>query len=295
MARAVTRTWYRIVLARPGGVPFLVAAEGEHLGVAIATAEKFAATKGEANPPFAIAVERATEAVPLGESVGKQHVVALSEDVSATPVFRWPRGVLPRLGHPIAASRGYVVHPDPKMLVVEAQTDATHVSDLFLGLLEKLPSADNLEIRVLDHFENSATANGPTMTDVWLTSRVDGRRILGFLDEQDVELIENGHVELSIYIRAHKATLRLTEHKTVVWLSDGDALRADVLRWFAELAIPPATDFATVSSGPHFHYRAAKSKDRKKLAEHLYRQRLRRVDKVAARTPEADGARDTDG
>jgi hypothetical protein len=280
VARHVTRTWYRIAVAK-GGNKLLVAAEGEHLGAAIAAAEKHTAGR-------AIAVERATDTVPLGESVGKQHVVSLSEDVSETPDFEWPRGVLPKLGHPVAIRTGYTIHPDPKLLVVEAQTDAEHLTDTFLGVLERLPSADNLEVRVLDHFENAP------QTDVWLTSRVDGRRIISFLDDHDVELLENGHVELSIYIRAHKATLKLTEHKTVVWLSEGNALEGDVKKWMTELGLAPIDPFVTVASVPHFHFRPAKSRDRQKLGEQLYRQRLRRVDRVAT-TPPRDGDRDTDG
>src|SRR5262249_2022328 len=42
VARAVTRTWYRIALGRPGTQPLLVAAAGEHMGVAIAAAERHA-------------------------------------------------------------------------------------------------------------------------------------------------------------------------------------------------------------------------------------------------------------
>jgi hypothetical protein len=291
VAKAVNRSWYRIALARPPGMAdpgrpidpsILVAAEGEHLGAAIAAAESYA--KGS----YAIACERAVENIPLGESVGKQHVVALPDDVSSIPTFRWPRGVLPRLDAHTVPKVGYVVHADPSLLVFEAMVEADKIADTFLGLLEKLPSADNLEIKVLEHFD------GGSQTDVWLTSRVDGRRILSFLDDHDVELMENGHVELAIYIRAKKATLRLTEHKTVVWVSDGNELRADVTRWFSELSIPPlpaGEPLVTVAAGPHFHFRAAKSRDRTKLGEYLYRQRLRRVARVegAAARPDTDG------
>ncbi len=277
MAKAVTRTWFRIALAKPDGSRLVVASEGEHLGVAIAAAEQH--VKGS----FAIACDRATDNIPLGESVGKQHVVELADDASTSTVFRWPRGVLPKLGVTSAVRAGFAIHADPKLLVVEAQTTADKLVDLFLGVLERLPSADNLEIRVLDHFE------GGDHTAVWLTSRVDGRKIMSFLDDHDVELIENGHVEMSIYIRAKNATLRLTEHKTVVWLSDGEELRGDVLRWMTELGLDRIEPFVTVAAGPHFHYRAAKSRDRVKLEEYLYRQRLRRVDKLAGRDPETDG------
>ncbi|HEX5063865.1 MAG TPA: hypothetical protein VFV99_31010, partial [Kofleriaceae bacterium] len=129
----------------------------------------------------------------------------------------------------------------------------------------------NLEVRVQDHFENAPTS------DVWLTSRVDAKRILRFLDDHDVELLGNGHLELSVYVRAHKATLRLTEHKTVVWLAEARALEAEITKWLRELGVPQVDKLVTVRDGSHFHYRPLKSRDRKKLGEELYRQRLRKV------------------
>jgi hypothetical protein len=274
VAKSVTRTWYRVALARAAGEPLLVAVEGEHLGAAVAAAEHHAG-KGA----YAIAAEIAAEdQIPLGESVGKDRVVEFTSAPAAdVTAFRWPLGVLPRLSHPFAAPvrRGYASHPDPRLLVIEAQTDRDHVTDLFLGLVERLPVADNLEIRLLDHFDDAAT------TDVWLTARVDAKRILRFLDDHD-ELIENGHVELSIYVRAHKATLKLTEHKTVVWLAEDGALEAEVTKWLRELEVPRVSPLVTVTAVPHLHFRPAKARDRAKLADYLFRQRLRRVDQLPA-------------
>jgi hypothetical protein len=189
--------------------------------------------------------------------------------------FAWPPGVLPQLGHTqsLATARtGFVEHPDPKLYIVEAQTEGEILIDTFLGMIERLPAADNLEVRVLDHFEDRG------QTDVWLTSRVNAKKILSFLDDHDDELITNGHIQISIYIRKHKATLRLTEHKTVVWIADDRELAADVARWFGELKVPHLDKLDRITSVPHFHFRGAKSKDRKKLGEELFRQRLRRVD-----------------
>jgi len=285
MTRAVTRTWYRIALARPGSdARALVAAQGEHLGVAVAAAEK------HVPGAYAIAVDVAVgDGVPLGESVGKQHVVELAEvpELADVPQFRWPVGALPslaRAGQVAGVRRGFAVRPDPGLLVIEAQTDAEHLTDLFLGMLERLPAGDNLEIRVLDHFEDTGT------TDVWLTSRINAKKILRFLDDHDDELLGNGHLEISIYVRAHHATLKLTEHKTVVWLAQGGELAAEVKGWLKELAVPAIDPLVTITDAPHYHYRPAKSRDRKKLSEMLYRERLRRVDSV----PRA-GARDTAG
>jgi hypothetical protein len=274
----VHRTWYKVALARPGDAKVqLVAASDEHMGQAVAEARAHVAGS------FPFAVDNASgEDIPLGESVGKGHVLMLPSDAAQElPVFQWPTGVLPAL--PAATSfagagPGWVVRKDPKLLVIEAQTDDENLVDLFLGLIERLPSGDNLEIKLMDHFDDAGT------TDVWLTSRVDSKRILRFLDDHDVELIGNGHLELSVYVRSQKATLKLTEHKTVVWIAEERALEAEVKTWMKELKVPHAEALVTVRDGTHFHYRPAKSKDRKKLSDELYKQRLRKVDSVK-RTP----------
>ena len=289
----MTRTWYRIALGRTEGAPIVVAAAGEHMGVAVAAAER------HARGAFAIAAEPAPDSdIPLGESLGKSMVVELGA-APPVPVFRWPVGALPQLSRAAELGevrRGWLVRPHASLLVIEAQTDAEHLTDLFMGMIERLPSADNLEIRMQEHFDDAGRA------DVWLTSRVDAKRILRFLDDHDAELFGNGHLELSIYVRAQKATLRLTEHKTVVWLSDRRAVDGtarpfgladgrgqapavdgtDVQGWLRELAVPRVDSLITVKDGPHYHYRPANSRDRKKLGDELYRQRLRRVDSRAS-------------
>ena len=275
----MTRTWYRIALARTGGDPVIVAAAGEHLGAAVAAAERH--TPGA----VAIAAELAPDSdIPLGESLGKSAIVQIGP-ATGVPVFPWPVGVLPQLTGAAAvreARRGWIVRPHSELLVIEAQTERDQLTDLFLGLIERLPSADNLEIRLVEHFDDTGRA------EVWLTSRIDAKRILRFLDDHDEELLGNGHLELSVYVRAHRGTLRLTEHKTVVWLADARALEADVVRWLGELAVPAAHgSLVTVKGAPHFHYRPLASRDRKKLGELLYRQRLRRVDRRPVRAPRA--------
>jgi hypothetical protein len=269
-----TRSWHRIALAVPNGAAQLVLASGEHAGQAIAEAEHAIAGS------VAIAIDPATTAeIPLGESVGKGHVVRLGDAPALAP-FRWPRGVLPAITGQAglaAAEPGWTEHAGESLYVVEAQVDADHVVDLFLGVLERVPAADNLEVRVLDHYEQG-TYEQTGATDVWLTSRTNAKKIIRFLDDHDDELIHNGHVELSIYLRAQKATLRLTEHKTVVWLADDRAMAGDVERWLRELGVAQRDSLVEIDSVPHVHYRLAKSLTRKKLGDELFRQRLRRVD-----------------
>src|SRR5690242_5021400 len=93
---------------------------------------------------WAIAVDNASgQDIPLGESVGKGHVLMLRGDEAIQiPLFRWPTGVLPALPAAssfVGAGPGWVVRRDPKLFVIEAQTDDENVTDLFLGLIERLP------------------------------------------------------------------------------------------------------------------------------------------------------------
>jgi hypothetical protein len=81
-----------------------------------------------------------------------------------------------------------------------------------------------------------------------------------------------------VYARKQHATLRLTEHKTVVWLAADRTLEPDVVRWLGELKVPRVDALTTVRDAPHFHYRPAASRDRARLTTELYRQRLRKVD-----------------
>ena len=264
------RSWYRVALATPTGAPQLVLANGEHAGQAIAEAQK------ELAGSWAIAFDVATaEEIPLGESVGKGHVVRLGEAPATLSTFQFPVGVLPAVtGAATGFLRGWIERSDPQLYVVEAQTERDHLVDLYLGIVERLPAADNLEIRLLASFDAAAT------TDVWLTSRINAKKIIRFLDDHDEELFGNGFVELSVYVRAHRATLRLTEHKTVVWLAENRELAPDVERWLKELAVPQVAALPSVGDGEHHHYRPAHSRDRKKLGDELFRQRLRKVDSL---------------
>jgi hypothetical protein len=264
-----SRSWYRVAVATKTGAPQLLLASGEHMGQAIAEAAKEISG-------WPIAVDPGTaEEIPLGESVGKGHVVKLGEAPATLSTFHWPAGALPATaGGTTGVVRGWIERTAEGLSVIEAQTDHDHLIDLYLGLIERLPSGDNLEIRLLDHFDAAG------VTDVWLTSRITVKKVLRFLDDHDDELFGNGHVELSVYVRAHKATLRLTQHKTVVWLSEGGALVPELERWLRELEVPHVTALPSVADGAHHHYRPANSRDRKKLGDELFKQRLRKVDSI---------------
>ncbi|MFT3692527.1 MAG: hypothetical protein QM831_05250 [Kofleriaceae bacterium] len=262
-------SWFRVAIATSSRDPELVLASGEHLGEAIQKAEKNL-------DGWVIAVDPATtEEIPLGESVGKGQIVKLGPAPAGLATFKFPVGIVPATSGGITnPQRGWVERTGEQLAVIEAQTDRERVIDLFLSIVERLPSADNLEVRMLPSFDAGAT------TDVWLTSRVNAKKIIRLLDDHDTELFGNGWLELGVYVRAHKGTLRLTSNKTIAWIAEERGLVTEVTRWFGELDVPPIANLVTVDEGAHHRYRPAGTRNRSKLGDELYRQRLRRVDQI---------------
>lgn len=298
----MSRAWYQLALApvpeavaassSGGGVaegagpPLgLVAAQGDHLGEAIALAAK-------AYPRRAVLAARLCPTAPLGDSVGRsRNVVEQAPELwaellgeageavrrSGASAFPWPLGIVPELAalpRLLDARAGYVVEREPAGVAVEVQLPADDLGEAFLAWIEQLPVADNLEVRLLHHFEERG------VTEVWLTPRIGVKQILRFLDAHDRELVDSGLVELAVYLRQEGSTLRLTEHKTLLWTSLDPGTLARCEKTLAGLSVAPAEALVSVAAAPHFHFRPAGTRDRDSLAKYLHKQRMRVVDKL---------------
>jgi hypothetical protein len=270
----MSRAWYQLALApsRSSTAIDVVAAQGDHLGDAVAKVAK-------AYPRRAVMAARVCPAAPLGEAVGRQRDVveqpAIAELVGVP--FRWPLGVIPdvwSLARLAGVTPGYTVHHEAEGLMMEAHVEADQVTDVFLGLVERLAVADNLEVRLMHHFEDHGT------TEVWLTPRIGVKKILRFVDDHDRDLVNNGFVELAVYLRQERSTLRLTEHKTVMWTSVDRSTEARTAQALAALGVPAKAAVVALASVPHFHVRPHDSRDRAALARYLQRQRMRLVDRI---------------
>jgi hypothetical protein len=263
--------WYRIALADRAGTR-LVVAPGETLGEAIEAATA-RARRGDAAWPIAVEPAKPGE-VPLGESVGKG-VVVERDPPAGLPSFHWPRGVVPSLEGARALGAPVEAHERSKhgeTFAVEARVSGERLVEMYMQLVELLPAADNVEVRVTGQHDRVGRA------EVWLTPRLDVRRAIRFLDDNDVELLGNGFVEVAVYLRKQKSTLRMTEHKTILWLSEEEAHADQFARWMIERGVPARDEIVELSSVDHYHWRPSKTKSRKKLIQHLHRARLRCVD-----------------
>jgi len=265
-----TRSWYRIAMAGDAPTPQIVIAQGTHLGEAIANAVRHVGRGAWA----AAAAAAAPSEVPLGESVGKHHVVDHGPAPDLPTGLRWALGVVPSLGDAERAAtlREGWTRRAGELAVLEALVGGDRLAEIFLDLVERLPAADNLEVKIMDHHDNGAE------TEVWLSPRIDGRRALRWLDDHDIELLSNGHLEVSIYLREQGSTLTLTEHQTIVWLSGDADLTDEVAGWLAEAELEELPELATLAQLGHFHWRPAATSPRRRLCERLRRLGLRQVD-----------------
>lgn len=268
-----SRTWYRIALAAGEGPPQIVVAPGAHLGDAIANGVRHV---GRGAWAAAVAVADATE-VPLGEAFGKHEVVARGVAPELATGMRWPLGVVPSFGDAAKAATlrpGFARRAPARggSIVLEAQLDRADVDEALLSIVERLPAADNVEVKVMDHHDGAGT------TEVWLTPRLDVKRAIRLLDDHDIELLHNGHVEVSLYLRAQRSTLRLGEHKTLVWLSEDEALSEQVRGWMRGLELEEREELPTIAQLGHYHWRPAATSTRRRLVEHLKKLGMRLVD-----------------
>lgn len=268
-----TRSWYRIALAGASPTPQVVVAHGAHLGDAIANAVRHV---GRGAWAAAVAVPEASE-VPLGESIGKHDVVARGVASDLVTGVRWPLGVVPSFGDAARAATVREGFTRRDGGVIEAVVDGPRTDDVLLGLVEKLPAADNVEVRVMDHHDGGASI------DVWLTPRIDAKKVIRLLDDEDIELLHNGHVEVSIYLRAQRSTLKLGEHKTIVWLSEDVALSDQLVSWLCAMGLEERAELPTIAQMGHFHWRPAATSPRKRLEDRLKKLGLRQVDSIKTR------------
>ncbi|HUQ07641.1 MAG TPA: hypothetical protein VM261_34340 [Kofleriaceae bacterium] len=264
--------WWRIAFGSSDGVR-LVVAPGDHLGAAIGVAAVRLGKRGEVWP---LAAAPATPGeVPLGESVGKGVVVERDTPHERLGTFRPPSGIVAALddGPRPSVMSGFAERVADEALVIEAVAEGTDARERFLEVVERLPIVDNVEVQIADHYDDGTT------TDVWLTPRLrDTRRALRFLDDFDVELLRNGHVDVAVYVREPRSTWRLTQHKSLVWMTVDETLHGKVRGWLESAGLERRDPLETIADRGHHHYRAATSSARLKLGVRLTKAGLRKVD-----------------
>lgn len=275
MTGTVPSRWFALAFAvtEPARAAAVVATSAPHLGAALERAG--AGRRG--GVPLAACVLPAGE-IPLGESVGKG-VVRLPDAAPTGPVP--PPGIVALLERGAAtfagAERGWTRRPGPAgTLVLEAQPAGDQVLEVLLSLVEAQPALDNIELRLHGHFDLPPDAR-PASDEVWLSPRLTTKQAVRLLDDHDHEWLRNGHVEVSMYLRAERSTLRLTEHRSIVWISEQASTEARITAVLARAGLQPTPALRTWADVPHLHYRPAGTSPRAALPKKLASAQLRRV------------------
>jgi hypothetical protein len=169
------------------------------------------------------------------------------------PDFMFPIGVVPINIEGNKYDRdeirpGYILIPGHDVNGVKIVLDQRQFFDAFKTLFTAIPARDTLEIRIGGHW-NAGT------TEVWIAPPdIHDETLYKFLLSNTDRPLNNGHIEIGIYCREAKTTLRVTDHKTVAYFSD-DKKYLDIIPTIEDMRIQHLDTAYSIDEGIHHcHY-----------------------------------------
>ena len=285
MTRDATLTYKILVDGRMGndGCIQTYWVSTDYLGVAIESAIEAAKAMKVSNPIACVAI--VVEDVPI-ETVQVKPNVYFPEETHLYPIepeddrLRYPIGIIPsdNTSHsdPDEIVEAYTVNSDETPFCVEVVVDRRRIENVFFQLVEMLPSASALEIRICGHWDDTRK------TGIWLSPDWDSpKKVVSYLKRYKYDLLYNGFVEVSVYSRQEKSTLRLDDHKIIEFYSEHTRYLEDFVGNVEQLGFKPRAPFLTIARGfHHFHYRPSNSLDRVALANALEADGFRFVESI---------------
>jgi len=259
-------------------------ATADHLGHAIELAVNAAHARQLVNP---VACEAAIVDEAPSDTVQLESNLYCSDESHLYPVepgddpFQYPVGIIPSDNgddaDPDEIHEAYAVDIDEKPFDVEVVVDRRRLESLFFSLVEKLPSASALEVRICGHWDNTQR------TGIWLSPDWNSKRtVIDYLTTRKTDLFYSGFVEIAVYCRPQKCTLRIDDHKMIAFYSDSKKYLSEFVSNIERLGIQRHAPFLTIARGfHHYHYRPTNSLDRIELVEALESDGFRLVDSLA--------------
>lgn len=271
-----SRLCYQILVQGTHGSEFCYQtywAISSDLGLAIGYVIEAARTHGIADPVpcrATLVADVPDNAVDLRDGVLFCHdeMYTCPLDPSDDP-FQFPSGIIPcddgDQSDPDEIVEAYVVDTQEFPIDVEVVVDRRRLLDTFFSLLRWLPSASAIEVRIRGHWDNTHK------TGIWLSPDWDSHEvILKYIDDRQPDLLMSGYVDIAIYCRPERATLRLTHHKTIVFLADNRTGVGRCVSKIQDLGFSPIESALMIGRGfCHYHYRLPNSHDRASLITEL--------------------------
>ena len=170
------------------------------------------------------------------------------------PDFEFPAGIVPsNADGPCRLEEireCYFSEQSESMFSVTVVVDGRRLIESLTNIFDILPSKDGLEINIKEHW------NDRNVTEIWIAGPefTDGN-ILDFLLENDTNLICNGGVEVAIYSRKEKTTLRFTDHKIFRYYAEDIDFIGQFVKGVARLGYSEMKECRNILRRyHHYHY-----------------------------------------
>lgn len=167
--------------------------------------------------------------------------------------FMFPIGVVPSNSdgpyETEEIQEGYFCEHSDNLHSVTVVVDGRRVIEISQSIVNILPSKDGLEIQIKNHW------NDQNVTEVWLAKpEFTGDAILQFLLTNEKDLISNGGVEIAVYSRKEKTTLRFTDHKIFRYYSKDKSYLDSFVKGVAMLEFSELQKGRNIAHKYHHHH-----------------------------------------
>ncbi|HEX6280074.1 MAG TPA: hypothetical protein VFZ49_08700 [Pyrinomonadaceae bacterium] len=204
--------------------------------------------------------------------VGKHSFIDPSEYSFPTEYsYKFPHGVIPVRGGEDETDideiqPGYEVWKDDEGLInVEAVVERDRLFDVYMALVERLPSIRVFWIKLHEDWEEFG------MEEIYASEDLnDVTCIRDFLKENWSDTVLNGHVTITTYADEGQTNLNISDHKMIVALTFDEEITKLCQSYFNELGLKQYDPLLSISGGVHhWHYRSVSGRDRKDLVKLL--------------------------
>ncbi len=194
--------------------------------------------------------------------------------------FVFPVGIVPaNIKGPFELEEikeGYFKENTEDQFSINVVIDGRNFHEKVIKIFNTLPSKDGFEIDIKNHWNNK------DISEIWLADPTfKNDKILSYIFNNQDGLINNGGIEIAIYCRKEKATLRITDHKIVNFYA-GDMTLIDTFEEnLQKLGLSKLKKKRMLSRKyHHYHYCPLESLSADSFKQQLESDNFKKVDEV---------------
>lgn len=146
--------------------------------------------------------------------------------------------------------------------------------NVFLKIIDCLPSADGFWIYIKNYWENE-------LTELWVAKHfTDSETIKNFLTKNSKNTLENGYLDIVVHSKQGETNLTLDDHKKIQLHTKDEEVFKTFIGNIIDLGYEQTRDLYNLEFGyHHFHYRLADSSTREEFKNMLIKNEFEFIDK----------------